>query len=91
MINNPLGIIADYIPGELNVLADAISRVYTKSPSISCLNELFQEFPQLKCWNRSHPSQELLSALYLGLLKGQDPGLSLPKNLGHFDQGKSIL
>ena len=85
MIDNPLGIIADYIRREFNVLADAISRVYTKFPSISYLNKLFQEFPQLKCWNRFHPSQELLSALYLGFLKGQDPGLSLPKNLGHFD------
>ena len=91
MINNPLGIIADYIPGELNVLADAISRVYTNSPSIPCLNKLLQEFPQLNCWNRFHPSQELLSALYSGLLLGQDPGLNLPKNLGHFVQGNNIL
>ena len=91
MINNPLGIIADYIPGELNVLADAISRVYTNSPSISCLNKLHQEFPQLNSWNRFHPSQELLSVLYSGLLLGQDPGLNLPKNLGHFVQDKNIL
>ena len=91
MINNPLGIIADYIPGELNVLADAISRVYTNSPSIPCLNKLHQEFPQLNSWKRFHPSQELLSALYSGLLLEQDLGLNLPKNLGHFDQDKNIL
>ena len=48
MINNPLRIMADNIPGELNVLTDAISRADTNSTSIPCLNKLFQQFPQLK-------------------------------------------
>ena len=90
MINNPVGLNAEYIPGLNNILADAISRVYSNSLSHSSFEKLFQEFPQMKYWMRFHPSQELLSALYSGLLKGQDPGLYLPKHLGHFTQGKDI-
>ena len=91
MINNPIGLNAEYIPGIYNILADAISRVYSNSPSHSSFEKLFQEFPQMKYWKKFHPSQELLSALYSGLLKGQDPGLYLPKHLGHFTQSKDIL
>ena len=91
MINNPIGIRAEHIAGELNILADAISRTYSSSFSKLSFDKLFQEFPQMKSWNRFHPSQELLSAIYLGLLEGQDLGLCLPKTLGHFSQGKNTL
>ena len=91
MMNNPVEIKAEHIAGELNILADAISRTYSSSYSKLSFDNLFQEFPQMKLWNRFHPSQELLSAIYLGLLEGQDQGLCLPKTLGHFSQDKNTL
>ena len=91
MMNNPVGIRAEHIAGDLNILADAISRTYSSSYSKLSFDKLFQEFPYLKSWNRFHPSQELLSTLYSGLLEGQDQGLCLPKILGHFAQGKTTL
>jgi len=91
MMNNPVGIRAEHIAGDLNILADAISRTYSSSYSKLSFDKLFQEFPYLKSWNRFHPSQELLSTLYSGLLEGQDQGLCLPKRLGHFAQDKTTL
>ena len=91
MINNAVGIKADHIAGSQNVLADAISRVYTSSYSKHSFKNLFQEFPQMKSWKRFHPSQELLSLLYSILLEEQDQGLWHPKNLGHFAPGNNIL
>ena len=90
MMNNPVGIKAEHIAGLENILADAISRIYSTKYSNVCFNKLMQEFPQMKSWDGFHPSQELLSLLYSGLLEGQDPGLSLPKTLGHFVPGKTI-
>jgi hypothetical protein len=84
MINNSLGFKADYIKGEHNILADAISRtVVSKNTSFS---NLFQRFPHLQSWKRFIPSQELLSHLFSALLTGQDQGLVQIKNLGHFVQ-----
>ena len=90
MINNPLGIDTEYIPGEHNILADKISRIYSSSSSHYNINTLFTEFPQMVSWQRFHPSQELLSAIYLALLKEQGQGLRPPKNLGHFTPDKGI-
>ena len=91
MINNPVSIKSDYIKGESNVLADAISRTFSTTPSKTNFDNLFNKFPQIKSWKRFHPNQELLSNLYLALLKEQDPGLYLTKKLGHFSQDKNIL
>ena len=60
MINNPVGLKAEHIAGVKNVLADAISRIYSSTYSKISFNKLFQEYPQMKLWNRFHPSQELL-------------------------------
>ena len=90
MINNPVGIKAEHIAGKSNVLADAISRVYTNSYSNLSFNKVFQEFPQMKLNQRFHPSQELLSRLYSALLQGQDQGLCPINKLGHFAQDNSI-
>ena len=90
MINNPVGIKAEHIAGKSNVLADAISRVYTNSYSNLSFNKIFQEFPQMKLWQRFHPSQELLSRLYSALLQGQDQGLCRINKLGHFAQDNNI-
>ena len=90
MINNPVGIKAEHIAGKSNILADAISRIFNISYSNNSFNNLFQEFPQMKLWKRFHPSQELLSALYSGLVQGQDQGLCPPDKLGHFVQDSNI-
>ena len=89
MINNPLGFKADYIKGETNVLADAISRTFV-SNSVS-FNTLIQKFPQIQSWMRFHPSHELLSHLFSALLTGQDLGLPQIKNLGHFTRDNITL
>ena len=91
MINNPVGIKAEYIAGKSNVLADAISRVYTNLYSNTSFKNILQEFPQMKLWKRFHPSQELLSRLYSALLQGQDQGLCPINKLGHFALDSNIL
>ena len=91
MINNPVGLKAEHIAGESNVLADKISRIYNSSYSEISFHNLFQEYPQMKSWSRFHPSQELLSSLYSGLLMEQDQGLCPLKKLGQFAQDSSIL
>ena len=91
MINNPIGIEAKHIAGIKNNLADAISRVYTSSYSKLSFTKVFQEFPQMRLWNRFHPSQELLYYLYSALSVGQDHGLCPPNHLGHFVQGNDTL
>ena len=48
MINNPVGLKAEHIPGENNVLADAISHTYSSTYSQISFDKLFQEFPQIK-------------------------------------------
>ena len=90
MINNPVRLSAEHIAGINNILADAISRVYTQNNSALSFKKLMQEFPMMKSWNRFLPSQEFLSALYSGLLEGREPGLCVPKTLGHFTQDKNI-
>jgi hypothetical protein len=91
MINNPVSIKSDCIKGESNVLADAISRTFSTTPSKTNFDNLFNKFPQIQSWKRFHPNQEMLSNLYSALLKEQDPGLYLTKKLGHFSQDKNIL
>ena len=91
MINNPVGIKAEHIAGESNILADKISRIHNSSYSEYSFHNHFQEYPQMKLWSRFHPSQELLSYLYSGLLMEQDQGLRPLKNLGHFAQDNSTL
>ena len=88
MINNPVFIKAEYIEGHKNTLADAISRVFLSSTLFNSFDTLHQEFPQIRTWKRFHPSQELLSALYLALSRGLDRGIEPLNNLGHFEQGK---
>ena len=90
MINNPVGIKAAHIAGSKNILADAISRVYTSTYSKLSFQKIFQDFPQMKSWKRFHPSQELLSVLFSGLLERQDQGLCQLKKLGHFVQDSNI-
>ena len=91
MINNPVGITAEHIAGINNILADAISRIFSQNNSTLSFKKLMQEFPMMKSRNRFLQSQEFLSALYSELLEVREPGLCLPKTLGHFTQEKNIL
>ena len=90
MINNPIGIEAKHIAGIKKNLADAISRVYTSSYSKLSFTKVFQEFPQMRSWNRFLPSQDLLSYLCSSLSVGQR-SLCPPKLFRHFVQGKNTL
>ena len=90
MLNNPVGIKADHIAGLLNILADRISRLYSKSKTPPSFTSLMQDCRQMKSWNRFLPSQELLSSLYSALLEGREPDLQQIKTLGHFVPGKII-
>ena len=56
MINNPVGLKADYIEGIKNILADRISRLYSNSAIPPSFTSLMQEFPKMKSWNRFLPS-----------------------------------
>ena len=75
MINIQVGLRAEYIVGELNVFVDAILCTSSSSYSKLSFDNLFEEFPLMKSWNRFHLSHEFLSTLYSGLLEGQDQGL----------------
>ena len=91
MINNPLFVETNYIEGKKNILADAISRVFSSSNLYNSFDALHQDFPQIKGWMRFHPSQELLSALFSALLTGQDRGIDPLNKLGHFTHDKTTL
>ena len=47
MINNPVGLQAEFIPGIDNALADQISRVYSKPNSTIFFRSLTQEFLEI--------------------------------------------
>ena len=69
MINNPVCLKADFILGVDNTLADAISRVYSKSAPPICFCSLMQAFLEMLSWTRLHPRKDLLSHLYSVLLE----------------------
>ena len=75
MITNPVDIKTDYIARLLNILADRIFRLYSKSKTPPFFTSLMQEFPQTNSWDRFLPSQYLLSSLYSVLLEEREPGL----------------
>ena len=90
MMNNPVGIKAEHIVGLENILADAISRIYSTKYYNVWFKKITQEFLQIKSWDRFHPNQELILLLYSRLMEGQDPGLSPPKTLKHFTKENFI-
>ena len=89
MINDPVGLKAEYIEGVQNVYADTISRTYSKPNTPLSFYQL-QEFPHIKSWTRFHPTQEFLSTVYSALFEGQELGLCLTKTLVHFSYDKII-
>ena len=90
-INNRLGLTAQFLPGEKNIIADRISRVHPVSGNAPNFKKIIQEFPELANCRRFHPSKELLSCLFSALLKGQVTVEKLPSNLGHWTAGNDTL
>ena len=78
-----LGLNADYISTTDNFMADDISRLETFTHDAS-YDSLLQKYPQLRSCQIFHPSQELCSSLYTGLLVGAKVGYNRPRTLGHF-------
>ena len=70
MIGSDVGINADYIIGELNIISDEISRLTKASPHLPFdYSSLPHTYPQLHVCRRFHPSAKLLSLLWDALLK----------------------
>ena len=63
MMNQNLGINAQFIEGAKNVLADRISRAHEKNSFLD-FKILKQEFPQLESSQRFHPAPELLLEIF---------------------------
>ena len=63
MINNPVGLDTGHVDTKTNVIADRISRWKRESDTLLGFDTLVQEFPQLKCCRRFHPSSELISLI----------------------------
>ena len=78
-----LGLNADHISTTDNFMADGISRLKSFNLDVSYAS-LLQKYPQLGSCQIFHPSQELCSSLYTGLLVGAKVGYSRPKTLGRF-------
>ena len=90
-MNNRLGLNAQFLAGENNIIADRISRVHPICGNAPNFKKILQEFPDLVNCQRFHPSKELLSCLFSALLKGQASVEKLPSNLGHWTAGKDTL
>ena len=85
-----LGLNADYISTSDNFVADDISRLQPLDFDTS-YDFIIQKYPQLGSCRIFHPSQELCSSLFTGLLVGAKVGVSRPKTLGHFAVDKNII
>ena len=68
MINNPVGLTSGHVDTKSNIIADKISRWKKETNKLLEFHTLVQEFPQLKCCRRFHPSNELISWISDALL-----------------------
>ena len=90
MRTSPLGLNGEHLAGELNVIADGISRLVTDANSSPNFSLLMQEFPVLQNCYRFIPSAELvfyLTQSLLGELELDPPAL---KQMGHFMPDKGF-
>ena len=88
-----IGVNCSHIPGELNTLADQISRPSDPSSSLSARTaQIIQHKPSMATWDFFQPNPELLQLLYSKLFTPHslDP-IKLPKQLGQFVPTKSII
>ena len=90
MMNQNLGVDAQFIEGTKNVLADRISRVHKKNSFLD-FKILKQEFPQLESSRRFHPAPALLSEIYRALCTGKAGDITSKVMTGHFEQGNNSL
>ena len=90
MMNQNLGINAQFIEGAKNVLADRISRVHEKNSFLD-FKILKQEFPQLESSRRFHPAPALLSEICQALCAGKAGDMTSKAMTGHFEQGNNSL
>ena len=60
MINNNVAVQTDHVATEINVIADAISRIKRESDSMRHFETLLQDYPQLAGCRRFQPSAELI-------------------------------
>jgi len=83
-----IGLHSTFIPGKLNIIADALSRMYNQSNShlhiSSLFNPLAQEHPLLKRCRRFHLHPELLSLIWVALSSNKAPPVPTTTKLGHF-------
>ena len=90
MMNQNLGINAQFIEGAKNVLADQISRVHGKNSFLD-FKILKQESPQLESSRRFHLVPDLLSEIYQALCTGKAGDITSKVMTGHFEQGNNSL
>ena len=91
MRTSSLGLNGEHLAGELNVIADGISRLVTDANSSPNFSLLMQEFPVLQNCYRFIPSAELvfyLTQSLLGELELDPPAL---KQMGHFMPDKGFI
>ena len=71
MMNNPVGLDTGHVDTKTNVIADRISRWKKETDTLLGFDTLLQEYPQLSCCRRFHPSQELISYISGALLSNE--------------------
>ena len=72
MINNPVGLKAEYIEGVRNIHTVAISRTYSNPNKILSFYQIFQDFPQMKSWTRFHPVKNCSQQFTLHCWRGEN-------------------
>ena len=88
MMNNPVGLSAEYINTKHNCIADDISRFKSETKILLSAPELLQKYPSLGACRRFHPSRELLSYIMDALLLKQLPRPMKVRQLVHKNPGK---
>ena len=87
MINNTVGLKNDYIKGDLNVIADYISRKKQQTNKLVEQYLLLQQFTGLQCCQRFHLIKELLFHLWEALLTDSFTDQTKPiNNLVHIEE-----
>ena len=89
LVNQHMGLWSGYVEGDKNILADRISRMKTNDKKIT-FSSLSQAYPDLKRYQRFHPSPELLSSIWEAMFSPKTFHLRTIKNLGRFSPVSDI-
>lgn len=89
LLNNALGIQAEWLSTHANVIADEVSRVKRQDGGDYDYSQLLSRFPELQSCRRFHPSPTLLSLISSVLVDNVSPDPLMlsklePKTLGSF-------